>query len=341
MNNAIEDNNIKSWTPQIIKKLKDLKDKTWGYTWIHRENAGYLSDIYDMASILSYSLSFFNGVILIFPTNIVYIRIFNILLSFGSGLLGFYITNKDITRTVELHKMASSRFSSIYYNIDQQLDSLSFNMSDRENAFHYNKWISSQFDNLLSTAPDIDPPIIEEYIKKFARKKRSNPIEAAEFDKTSSNDDKKNTDDDDSYNTKSELQEIVVVAPPETPVNLSQAIIHDQDMHSISNGDTEMNELNKNPPDRPGVSPPDRPGVSPSAKMIESRRPSDDIKLSKILSEDSKSDLNIPLMKHKRKKSQKLYEYEVARYNSGVHDSFHHMNIGIGNKCLIPEYELK
>ena len=178
----MEDN--RQWNREITKKIINIKEKSWSYTWIHRQNSGYLADIYEWISILSYSLSFFNGIILIFPTNIVYIRVFNILLSFSSGLLIFYIKNKSFPETAEKHKIASSKFSNIYNDIDRQL---TLQPESREIATHYHKWISRQFNMLYSSSPDIDPPIIKEYIRKFARRRKINPIEAAEFDKESTN----------------------------------------------------------------------------------------------------------------------------------------------------------
>lgn len=172
-----------NWTPEITRKIDKIKEKAWSYTWIHRENSIYLADIYEWISIIAYSLSFFNGVILFFPTNLIYIRIFNILLSFGSGLLVFYIKNKKLTETAEKHKIASSKFSNIYNNIERQV---SLEPDQRENALHYHRWISQVFDALYGSAPDIDPPIIDEYIRKFAKKRRVNPIEAAEFDRDTS-----------------------------------------------------------------------------------------------------------------------------------------------------------
>lgn len=177
---------MNGWTPEIVKKLHALKGKAWSYTWIHRENSIYLNDIYDLVSNLAYSLSFFNGVILIFSTNLIYIRIFTILLSFGAGLIIFYIKNKGFPETSERHKIASSKFSSIYNNIDRQL---SLDISQREHPLHYHSWITMQYDTLYGSAPDIDPPIIEEYIRKFARRRKVNPIEAAEYDQSESSGD--------------------------------------------------------------------------------------------------------------------------------------------------------
>ena len=174
---------MSKWSRQMIKKLKQIREMAWSYTWIHRENAAYLTDMYEWISVISYSISFFNGIILIFPSNIVYIRILNILLSFGAGILVFYIKNKEFPQTAERHKIASSKFSNIYNNISRQL---SLDVVYREEAINYHRWITLQYENLYGTAPDIDPPIIEDYIRKFAGRRKFNPIEAAEFDQTNS-----------------------------------------------------------------------------------------------------------------------------------------------------------
>lgn len=192
------------WTPEITKKLNQIKERSWAYTWIHRENSIYLCDIYEWVSIIAYSLSFLNGVVLIFPNHLIYIRIFNIILSFGAGILMFYIKNKNLTETAERHKLFSSRFSSIYNNIDRQL---SLPIYQRENALHYHRWITSQYDTLTGSAPDIDPPIVEEYVKKFAHKRKINPLEAAEYDQETPPSSKKKSrkkEDDKSGDTSSD-----------------------------------------------------------------------------------------------------------------------------------------
>jgi hypothetical protein len=183
MNDHFIDQAQSTWTRQMIKKLKQIREMAWSYTWIHRENSTYLTDMYEWISVISYSLSFFNGIILIFPSNVVYIRILNILLSFGAGILVFYIKNKEFPQTAERHKIASSKFSNIYNNISRQL---SLDVTYRDEAINYHRWITLQYENLYGTAPDIDPPIIEDYIRKFAGRRKFNPIEAAEFDQTNS-----------------------------------------------------------------------------------------------------------------------------------------------------------
>ena len=75
--------------------------------------------------------------------------------------------NKKLTETAEKHKIASSKFSNIYNNIERQLSLMPEN---RQIAPDYHRWISQVYDTLYGSAPDIDPPIIDEYIKKFARK---------------------------------------------------------------------------------------------------------------------------------------------------------------------------
>lgn len=207
---------INAWTPEITKKLIAVKEKAWSYTWIHRENANFLADQYEYLSVIAFSLSFFNGVILLLPLNILPVRIVNILLSFGAGLVSFYIKNKDLSSAAEKHKLASSKFSGIYNNIDRQLSTL---LSQRETATHYHRWITTQYDNLYGTAPDIDPPIIERYVEKFAKRRKINPIEAAEFDKHSSENNNshgrskgRREKETDSLESR-ELQEIIVVNP--------------------------------------------------------------------------------------------------------------------------------
>jgi hypothetical protein len=172
------------WTKKIMGKLKGLKQKSWDYTWIHRENSGYLNDVYDWLSVGCFVLSFLNGGILLFRTNFIYIQVFTIVLSFGTGLLQFFIKFKNYPELIEKHKMASSRFSAIYNNIERQL-SLPVNM--RQNPLHFHTWISQQFDTLFATAPDIDGPVIDKYRDNLAKvengkRRHSYAMEADRFD---------------------------------------------------------------------------------------------------------------------------------------------------------------
>lgn len=193
------------WSPNLIKRMKVIKSRCWSYTWIHRENAIFLNDIYDWISVIAYGLSFFNGAILMFPNNVIYVRILSVLLSFGSGILIFYMKNKRLTETAEKHKIASSKFSNIYNSIARQL---SLDFADRKPGLVYHEWITQVYDTLFGSAPDIDPPVMEEYVRKFARKRRVNPIEAAEFDASDDNSEFSSTSDTgyDSF-----VNEIVVV----------------------------------------------------------------------------------------------------------------------------------
>jgi len=154
------------WTSKIITKLKGLKQKSWDYTWIHRENSGYLNDMYDWLSVGSFILSFLNAGILMFRTNLIYIQIFTVVLSFGVGLLQFFIKFKNYPELIEKHKMASSRFSTIHNHVERQL---SLPVSMRQNPLHFHQWINQQFDTLFATAPDIDGYVIDRYRENLAK----------------------------------------------------------------------------------------------------------------------------------------------------------------------------
>ncbi len=169
---------INSWTCMLNRAVIKISKKSKSYMWMHRENSIYLNDVYEWIAIISFSMSFFNAIILMFDTNIIYVKILSILLSFMSGLLVFYIKDKNPSGLAERHKLASSRYSSIINNIERQG---ALPKKFREIGTHYHRWITLQFDTLKGTAPDIDSNIIDKYGKIFGKRWKIHPIEAEEY----------------------------------------------------------------------------------------------------------------------------------------------------------------
>jgi len=360
----------------MTRKLKQLKGMAWSYTWIHRENSTYLNDMYEWISVISYSLSFFNGVILIFPNNIIYIRIFNILLAFSAGLLVFYIKNKKFPETAERHKIASSKFSNIYNNISRQL---SLDISLREAAVAYHRWITAQYENLYGTAPDIDPPIIEEYVRKFAHKRKFNPIEAAEFDRQSSSNNISSSYSSFSSENENFISEeestssdhhVIEIYQDNDSNNSSKngkkdkdndnnsnhssnhnSSNHDSSNHNSSNHNSSSyessthNSSNHNSNHNNSVNEWDINIQSPSTQsdspsQSESSPPSES---SRIISDELNSEnLNKINNRRPKKKSRRKrhIDYERERFNQNNVDFMNVTGMGMSTKCLIPEFQL-
>jgi len=158
------------WTSKITNKLKSLKQKSWDYTWIHRENSAYLNDVNDILTVGGACLSLLNAIILVFRSSVIYIQIFTMILSFGAGLVQVMNKLKNYPEMIQKHKMASSRFSTIFNKVEQQL---SLPISMRQNPLHFHGWISSQFDTLFGTAPDIDGYVIDKYRQNIAKIKKT------------------------------------------------------------------------------------------------------------------------------------------------------------------------
>ena len=314
-----DDETNTTWTRQMTRKLEQIKEMAWSYTWIHRENSTYLNDMYEWISVISYSLSFFNAAILIFPNNTVYIRIFSILLSFSAGLLVFYIKNKKFPETAERHKIASSKFSNIYNNISRQL---SLNIAHREAAVHYHRWITLQYENLYGTAPDIDPPIIEEYVRKFAGKRKFNPIEAAEFDTIDTN-----SSISSSTGTYQIIEDSTDVQSDSTETNGDHVVIDIKENH-----DEEENKKLDKGYSLNGVE------VPPINKKNSAKR-----RESLPLNPGSLRRHNKP---SKSTRKQKHIDYELNRMNHNQMDFMIGMgggidNIGMSTKCYIPDFKFK
>jgi len=357
------------WTKKIMTRLKELKQKSWDYTWIHRENSSYLNDVYDWLSVGSFVGSFFNGAILIFRTNLIYIQVFTIILSFATGLLQFFIKFKNYPELIEKHKMASSRFSAIHNNIERQL---SLPVKMRQNPLHFHQWISQQFETLFHTAPDIDSPIIDKYRSNLEKVEKGNhrisyAWEADRFDMgndsssgevqiqqtlnlDSANDPDMDSISSDSYSTSSEYHSTINyddkkdVKGLNTEKNQNENNYDHNDDNSQNNRD---NEDEKSQPDifqlshhsssrRSSSLDKNERNYSPSGSRRRSNLEKNEIKYEELLKAKSKS------RKNKRKKNRDLKKY--LNYEKGRFDANYlyqnSLNYNLNNKCLMDDVVL-
>jgi hypothetical protein len=172
---------------EMTKKLNTIKQKSWSYTWLHRENERFLKNKYDRLSYLNIGLDMLTATSIFATANTCdetyYAKIITGVISVISGYVAGVLKFQDYGQEIAKHRDVASKYSIIYNTIDRQL---STPFEAQEQFHHFHNWVSKDFDALYSIAPDLEDEVIQKYIEKFGDKRNVHPIEAAEYDKNSS-----------------------------------------------------------------------------------------------------------------------------------------------------------
>jgi len=142
------------WSSQIEEMVKDIARKSEYYHKVHTEVALSYSCQYTTLMIFLMTLSPVAGSLTLLSFIAVeqafYFNLLVAVFSFISGILASVVKFAKYDETSNAHKIASSRYFSLYNNAVREL---SLPKQNRADANSYSKWISISYDELYQSSP--------------------------------------------------------------------------------------------------------------------------------------------------------------------------------------------
>lgn len=142
------------WTGEIENVVKDIARKSDYYHNVHTEVALSYNCQYLTLMVFLMTLSPVAGSLtllsFIAPEQAFYFNILVAVFSFISGILASIVKFAKYDETSNAHKIASSRYFSLYNNAVREL---SLPKPNRADANTYSKWISTSYDELFQSSP--------------------------------------------------------------------------------------------------------------------------------------------------------------------------------------------
>jgi hypothetical protein len=159
--------NNKGWSKISETEATKISHTTWAWAWMHYKSYQMFSAYDERITIIIVILS----AALILPqlaqtneTNDKLLRVFSIVMNILIAILSGYKQVVAYGVRSQQHKESSAQFNRIYESI--KLELLLYRV-DRQSADEFIKYKSQIIDIYLSSAPDIDDKIIEQFTKLF------------------------------------------------------------------------------------------------------------------------------------------------------------------------------
>jgi hypothetical protein len=155
------------WTTNIEQTLKDIGESCAGYKWMNIFAAKKTLKKHNWLMYTSISLGPIAGILSALASKYEgdnraeALQIFVTIFSFLGGVISAIIKFSKLGEKSSAHKTIASKYASLEGNIRRQL---ALTRDERVNAGQYLEYISTQFDNLFSSAPLLSDDIYEQWI---------------------------------------------------------------------------------------------------------------------------------------------------------------------------------
>lgn len=145
---------IVKWNRDIEKVIKDISNKAENYHFIHSQISLSYTCQYTTMMFLLMILSPVSGTLtllsFIIVEQVLYLTLLSAIFSFISGIVVSIIKFAKYDEISNAHKIASSRYFSLYNNIIREL---SLPKPNRAEANSYLRWVMNSFDELYQASP--------------------------------------------------------------------------------------------------------------------------------------------------------------------------------------------
>jgi hypothetical protein len=164
--------NPKSFQTRAVEALTSYQAKCSQYAWLHKEECAMYKVRNKIINITNITITSITATITVITATFtirsrlasdiitVSTAILLYMTAFISGLQHFL----DYEKNAENHRTASLRFTNMSNNIKRTL------VLDIENAqtlVDYFKWASSEYENIISSSPELFPSSLQKFEKKF------------------------------------------------------------------------------------------------------------------------------------------------------------------------------
>lgn len=161
---------VDKWSEGVEEVLQDQQNKCAAYKWMHENQCRTLNRRYKMFNIINIFIVSFTATFTTVKDNVNTDSPIHSVEFITPGLLYFSAVITSLQQFLNFQKEAEKnrnsaiKYTELYYNIKR---TLALERNQRQQIKSYYNWVNKEYDNIFSSAPDVEQYSVKDFEKKF------------------------------------------------------------------------------------------------------------------------------------------------------------------------------